>query len=398
MVELLIGHGADIDAKGDRGSTPLFGAACRGDMDVAELLINGGADIDFTDERGWPPLHGAALQGHADMVEFLLDEGAGVDVTGGSGQAALHWAAFGGHASVANVLLEHDAGVDAADDTGQTALDLAVSQGHSDVVSLLRDYGAGGLEEEAGCGDYPLVPGRLALVGSDLAPGLGEHLASRGWTVTPVTDDTEILIVGQELSETDCRVLRDLVGVRAGGRVRAYSEDMFRQWEQSGTDPFEADREEVLSWSENHAGLKYLVGLWFEWPTTFVFIGSGRLDHGDWPRTGVRKACGYHVGKKSTLSEDRRHEILRHIYLGNIPYVCSEEHMREWGMPSTGTRLHKLANALASQCCNDYRRMARWGHDCAMAVEHYETDLEWLQTEFYYTEGCSFDWPSTRTM
>ena len=46
IVELLINHGADVNAKNDDAGTPLHAASMKDNKEIVELLINRGADIN----------------------------------------------------------------------------------------------------------------------------------------------------------------------------------------------------------------------------------------------------------------------------------------------------------------------------------------------------------------
>ena len=169
---------------------------------------------------------------------------------------------------------------------------------------------------------------------------------------------------------------------------------MFLDFLNTGNDPFEAHRDKILAYAENRPTLEFLIELWINWPSTFVFIGDSNLSSGGWPEIGVPRACGYRVGKSKPMHEEDRLSILRHIFLGEIPYVYSESHMREWGHPKSARRLRKLAGALASHCRNRKRAMAKKGYDYSCAIQQYEHDLEWLK-DMFYTGGFQFRWAST---
>ncbi len=88
VVKQHIADGADVNAKGKNGYTPLFGAALEGHKEVAELLIAKGADVNAKTDWGYTPLHNAAARGHKEVVELLIANGANVNAKtddGGTG-------------------------------------------------------------------------------------------------------------------------------------------------------------------------------------------------------------------------------------------------------------------------------------------------------------------------
>jgi len=70
-VKKLLDRGADIDARGNDGLTPLHCAAFEGHPDVVKLLVEMGADIDARDKDGKTPLDYAREERHRDIVNFL---------------------------------------------------------------------------------------------------------------------------------------------------------------------------------------------------------------------------------------------------------------------------------------------------------------------------------------
>ncbi len=68
--------GADPDARGRDGWTPLHWAAVADNAAAIEALLEGGADPGARDVDGNTPLHWGALMGQAAAIEALLDGGA----------------------------------------------------------------------------------------------------------------------------------------------------------------------------------------------------------------------------------------------------------------------------------------------------------------------------------
>lgn len=74
IVELLIAHGADLNAKGQEIGTPITQAL---DVEVARVLLDAGADVnDVSDSDGRTLLHWAALNCDRKLITFLLEHGA----------------------------------------------------------------------------------------------------------------------------------------------------------------------------------------------------------------------------------------------------------------------------------------------------------------------------------
>ena len=74
-----IAAGADVNAKGENGVTPLHWTETE---EIAELLIAKGADVNAKDKRGQTPLHFAAFKGHKKIAELLIAKGASVNANG----------------------------------------------------------------------------------------------------------------------------------------------------------------------------------------------------------------------------------------------------------------------------------------------------------------------------
>jgi hypothetical protein len=120
---------------------PRFGSALnlatrQNQVEIARILLDNGADIDARGQWGGTPLHWAAMVGGKDMVQLLLDHGADVGVkTEGFGSTPLLWAAHGSammvrpagadYLGVCQVLLKAGAPADTTNTMGESAVSLA---------------------------------------------------------------------------------------------------------------------------------------------------------------------------------------------------------------------------------------------------------------------------------
>jgi len=69
LVQLLISHGADVNARQEGGFTPLHAAAKSGQVKIVEALVAAGADLDANTEQGLRPKDLAS----DDVIRALTD-------------------------------------------------------------------------------------------------------------------------------------------------------------------------------------------------------------------------------------------------------------------------------------------------------------------------------------
>lgn len=76
VIELLIQHGADANAKTDSGFVALFWAARYGHAGVVRVLLANGADVNAKDKDGLTALKWASVNNQEKVVELLKEAGA----------------------------------------------------------------------------------------------------------------------------------------------------------------------------------------------------------------------------------------------------------------------------------------------------------------------------------
>lgn len=134
----LIKQGAPLDAKSDRGSTPVLMLALdKGLRGVAQMMIKRGAPVDLGDVHGDTPMIEAARRGYISIVRKLVEKKIPVDMPDRFGNTPLMLAALGGHLQVVQLLHAHQAQLNLMNDSGETPLLMAVKEGHRKVTQFL---------------------------------------------------------------------------------------------------------------------------------------------------------------------------------------------------------------------------------------------------------------------
>lgn len=128
IVETLLRQGKNVNARDERGWTPLMWSASRGHAEITQVLLEHGAEVNATSQGYVTALMLAAHDGHVVVTEILMKRGADVDAQDKNGTTALLGAAFRGHVASVKVLLEHGADVDHQDQKGDTAM-ILISKG-----------------------------------------------------------------------------------------------------------------------------------------------------------------------------------------------------------------------------------------------------------------------------
>jgi ankyrin repeat protein len=143
-VAMLLGYGADIDARDAQGNTPLHAAAHKNCLMLAEHLLARGARVDIVNCNGITPLALASARGHEAIAELLLECDADPAIESEDGNTPMFYAITKEHVSVCRVLL--DRGVPATclvqPRLGLSALHIATARGNLKLVELLLELGA----------------------------------------------------------------------------------------------------------------------------------------------------------------------------------------------------------------------------------------------------------------
>ncbi|PTB78264.1 ankyrin [Trichoderma longibrachiatum ATCC 18648] len=130
MVDVLLDHGADLEARDEDGKTPLFRAMRRPDSDMFHHLIRRGARIDVKDRNGASLLHEAAGNGVVSYIDHLIESGLNVNRTDEFGRTPLHAAVLNDAKASFLALLMHGADPDVRNADGYSALERARSEGN----------------------------------------------------------------------------------------------------------------------------------------------------------------------------------------------------------------------------------------------------------------------------
>ena len=143
VVQMLIDAGADLEAKNEKGRSPLLLACEVGKLDAVKMLVEAGARACATDSQGDTCLILAASFGHTEIVRYLAGlKEVDVNYQGWNDDTALHTAVNEGHRDVVEVLIDAGADIDAGTSEGGTPLHVACEYGELAIVKMMVKAGA----------------------------------------------------------------------------------------------------------------------------------------------------------------------------------------------------------------------------------------------------------------
>jgi hypothetical protein len=132
----------DVNEQGGYHGTPLCAAAAGGCLGAAQLLVKHGADVDAVGRNGWSPLLWASDSGRLKLSRLMLDHGADINFRDSSNRTSLSLATGKGHLEIASLLLRHGADANVWESGEGTVLMKAIQRNHLLFAQLLLTYGA----------------------------------------------------------------------------------------------------------------------------------------------------------------------------------------------------------------------------------------------------------------
>ena len=152
LVQLLLGHGANVNAQEMAQITPLHLACYYDKLGVVQALLSHGARVNTKGELGQTALH-FVLDGNRSgrdavgIVQLLLENGADVNAQDSNNETPLHLACNYGKLTIGWILVIHGANVNARNIRGQTSLHMlsvwpSRVEDEVDLVWILVDGGA----------------------------------------------------------------------------------------------------------------------------------------------------------------------------------------------------------------------------------------------------------------
>ena len=149
-VLFFLDRGADVDAVDDDHSALLHRVSYDGNLEVTQLLLERGANINARNEKGHTPLHLVCVGLNAydstsvcfQTMRLLLEHGADIDALDNHHSTPLHITVVARFGSViaTQLLVDHGANVHLQNNDGHTPYQVALADGHEEIARLLSEH------------------------------------------------------------------------------------------------------------------------------------------------------------------------------------------------------------------------------------------------------------------
>jgi ankyrin repeat protein len=146
LVRTLLASGANVSLKTAAeldGTTVLHEAIQSGSVEVARLLVERGrANVNAKNDKGRTPLHRAVWRADVSLAKYLLDVGAQVDALDENERTPLHWAAFFGatHGELIALLLRHGSDMTRRDKLKLSAVQISRVKKFDNAVKIFEEF------------------------------------------------------------------------------------------------------------------------------------------------------------------------------------------------------------------------------------------------------------------
>ncbi len=148
LIEFLIQNGAEVNAVGNNGISPLMGACDlfqrdpQASEELIKILISKGVNIDFplpstSPAAGGTVLHYAVLQGYQRLIDLFLDKGGNINVQNLHKENLIGFACKIKNEEIAIYLLERNANIFEKNKLGYTAVEYAISRNMINFIKIL---------------------------------------------------------------------------------------------------------------------------------------------------------------------------------------------------------------------------------------------------------------------
>ena len=158
ICEMLIKHGASLNALNDENNSPLHLAIANGNMDVYKLLVYCGANVYTRGEQNMTNLHIATENGHLNLCKALIEiHRFDVHLKDVSGLTPLHYCCKNGNYNLFQFLKDVGSNTYLNTKTGQNCLHIAAKHGHFELCKILLNNYNFNVDDSDNEGYTPLI-------------------------------------------------------------------------------------------------------------------------------------------------------------------------------------------------------------------------------------------------
>ena len=132
--------GANIDAKGPGGQTPLMHAVLNGKKNAVKYLLKKEADTSIGEKDGYTCMHGAGFQGRYEIAQILIDRGIDPRDKHTDGFEPIERACWGNeerHTATVEVFLKH---IELDNDIDAKIISTCLKSSSSKTRTLVQNY------------------------------------------------------------------------------------------------------------------------------------------------------------------------------------------------------------------------------------------------------------------